>query len=378
MQHAGAAPSGSRRVAQLALTVVAVAGCGAGQQAGSHGRPSRSAVMEVHYDESGGLGGGPPDKVIVYTDGGLRMRLTQVTPSDAHGAGSWTVFDGVATLHYEPGDRVPYTRTGPGEASSTMPSALPPLVLRPHGPTFTRICPQAHRAGTTRLLGRSASVWSCTGIDAKDMQRAAHTMWLDDRTGLLLQDVGSDRQVVATSLTLDPHINPDTFSTTVPTGQGDANRQPMQDFALPRVGGGQVALTDRHGRSLIVVTGDGPGIRKVVARLLPLTGGGTSPHIIGLLAGGIPPGWKGSLLNPRDAAGLASQISAASGSFGVPVGIDVKGAAGYQISGAAGAVGGQTGHAGLGLVASDGTLVHAVANADVDEAQLRTWLRELS
>ena len=203
-------------------------------------------------------------------------------------------------------------------------------------------------------------------------------MSLDDRTGLLLEDVGVGGHLLATSINLHPRIDVDTFSTTIPPGQGDANRPPMQDFSLPRVGGGKVALSDRQGRPLIIVTGDAPSIRKVMARLLPLTAGGRSPRVIGLLVGGLRPGWKGLLLNPRDEASLDRQISAAVGSFTVPVGIDVKGGVGHQINNGGDAGGVPIFRAGIGLVASDGTLVHSAAIADVDDAQLRTWVSELS
>jgi hypothetical protein len=140
----------------------------------------------------------------------------------------------------------------------------------------------------------------------------------------------------------------------------------VDDFRLPRVGGGEVALAD-FPPPLVIVAGGAAGIRTVVARLLPLTQGGARPRVIGLLTAIPPPDWTGSLLNPSDAASFADHASRAAGRFPVPVAVDIKGAAGYQITQAAGVEAGKATPVAVGFIASNGTLAHVVTDTATDE-----------
>jgi hypothetical protein len=98
----------------------------------------------------------------------------------------------------------------------------------------------------------------------------------------------------------------------------------VDDFRLPRLGGGELALADYRGPPLIIVVGPAAGVRELVARLLPMTGRGTKPQVMGMLVVVRPDGWKGSLENPEDARSFADSVSKSAGTFPVPVGIDVK------------------------------------------------------
>jgi hypothetical protein len=182
-----------------------------------------------------------------------------------------------------------------------------------------------------------------------------HELSLDQATGLLLKDAGTTFTTVARQIELDVTVAADTFSNDLPAGAKDAAHPQFRDFRLPRVGGGHLAWAD-FPPPLVIVVGDAAGIRAMVARLLPLTHGGVNPPVIGLLVAIPPADWQGSLLNPSDAASLAAQVAQAAGRFPIPVGVDIKGAASYQIAQAGGVDAGQTGPSVVGFVASDGTM----------------------
>ncbi|MFG2109841.1 hypothetical protein [Micromonospora chersina] len=192
-----------------------------------------------------------------------------------------------------------------------------------------------------------------------------HEMSLDQTTGLLVKDEGASLSIAASEVDFDRIIDAGAFSTELPAGAHDGSGPRLEDFRLPRVGGGELALAD-YPPPLVIVVGDAAGVREMVARLLPLTQGGVRPRVIGLLVAVPPPDWKGSLLNPADAASFAAEASKAAGPFPVPVGVDIKGAAGYQISQAAGIEAGQTTPTAIAFIASDGTMAHASTDAATD------------
>jgi hypothetical protein len=86
--------------------------------------------------------------------------------------------------------------------------------------------------------------------------------------------------------------------------------------------------------------------------------------------------WNGSLLNPDDAASFAREAAAKAGTFPVPVAIDIKGAAGYRITQAAGLEAGQTSRTAIGFLASNGTLAEATTDTATDE-ELRDQIATL-
>jgi hypothetical protein len=251
---------------------------------------------------------------------------------------------------------------------------VPPIFVYAEGsPYFDSACPQARGLGTNTVLGRTAVRYACgeSAISGfQDVPGGVHEMSLDQSTRLLLRDAGSEHTVVATGIEIGPRVDSETFSTELPARPSARAADPalpkIDDFRLPRVGGGEVALAD-FPPPVVIVAGGAAGIRTMVARLLPLTQGGARPRVIGLLTAVPPPDWTGSLLNPSDAASFADQASRAAGRFPVPVGVDIKGAAGYQITQAAGVEAGQTTPVAVGFIASNGTLAHVVTDTATDE-----------
>ena len=194
-------------------------------------------------------------------------------------------------------------------------------------------------------------------------------MSLDEATRLLLKDTGAGHTVVATEIEIGPAIDAETFSTYRPSDAATLTENradpKIDDFRLPRVGGGELASTG-FPPPLVIVAGDAAGIRTMAARLLPLTHGGARPRVIGFLTAVPPPDWTGNLLDPGDAASFADHASQAAGRFPVPVGVDIKGAAGYQITQAAGVEAGQTTPTAVGFIAAGMALAHVATDGTTD------------
>jgi hypothetical protein len=305
----------------------------------------------------------------VIADGDRRVRISYVRGESLERTqGDWTVWDGRSLLDYEQAAEQPYHRYEDGEVET------PPIfVYAERSQYLDSACPQARDLGTDTVLGRAAVRYACADsviLGIHDVPGGVHEMSLDQATGLLLKDSGSAHTVVATEIEMDPAVDAATFSTERPAGPAaraeDSAHQKIDDFRLPRVGGGEVALAD-FPPPLIIVAGGAAGIRTMVARLLPLTRGGDRPRVIGLLTAVPSADWTGSLLNPSDAASFADRASQAAGRFPVPVAVDIKGAAGYQITQAAGVEAGQTSPIAVGFIASDGVLAHVVTDAATDE-----------
>ncbi|WP_406081263.1 hypothetical protein [Micromonospora sp. NBC_00858] len=306
----------------------------------------------------------------VIADGDRRTRINYFgepeTDWEKRTDGSWTVWDGQVLLDYNPNGEPAYTRVDDPDAGQR-----PVYVLREGSQHFRRACPDARRLGTHTLLGHIAVRYACAGSTDEGGMPEPHEMSLDQATGLLLKDDGATLSIAASDVDFVHTVDVGTFSTELLAGGQDGSGPRIEDFRLPRVGGGELASAD-YPPPLVIVVGDATGIRKMVARLLPLTQGGVRPRVIGMLVAVPPADWKGSLLNPADAASLAEEASKAAGPFPVPVGVDIKGAAGYQISQATGIEAGQTKPTAVGFVASDGTMAHASTDAATDDK-----LREL-
>jgi hypothetical protein len=305
----------------------------------------------------------------VIADGDRRVRISYVRGEwMGRTTGDWTVWDGRSLLDYEQAAEQPYNRYEGGEVE------VPPIFVYVEGSQYFRsACPEARDLGTQTVLGRTAVRYACGEsaiVGIQDVPGGVHEMSLDQSTRLLLKDAGSAHTVVATEIEPGPSVDADTFSTDLPARLparvADPALPKIDDFRLPRVGGGEVALAD-FPPPVVIVAGDAAGIRTMVARLLPLTQGGARPRVIGLLTAVPPADWTGSLLNPSDASSFAEQASQAAGRFPVLVAVDIKGAAGYQITQAAGVEAGQTNPIAVGFIASDGALAHVVTEAATDE-----------
>jgi outer membrane lipoprotein-sorting protein len=301
----------------------------------------------------------------VIADGDRRTRINyfgEPEPDwEKRTDGNWMVWDGRVLLDYNPNAEPAHTRI------ENLDGGQPPVYVFSEGSEhFTRACPDARRLGTHTLLGRTAIRYACAASTADGAMRETHEMSLDQATGLLLKDSSASHTIVASEIEPNATVDADTFSTDLPAGAEDASHPQLEDFRLPRAGGGQVALAD-YPPPLVIVAGDAAGIRDMLARLLPMTEGGVKPQVIGMLIAIPPADWKGSLLDAADAASFAEEVSKTAGRFPVPVAVDIKGAAGYQITEAAGVEAGQTNPTAVAFLASDGTLAHIRTDAVTDE-----------
>ena len=276
------------------------------------------------------------------------------------------MWDGRVLLTYDPASEPRYTRTENVEVDQR-----PTFVLPEGSDEFTRACPGGRRLGTHAVLGRTAVDYACAASPDQDAAPKPREMSLDQATRLLLRQSGAGYTVEATEFEPNPVVDAATFSTDLPAAAADdPARDPagpkIKDFRLPRIGGGELALAD-YPKPLVIVTGSAAGIRKVLSRLLPLTHGGVKPQVIGMLIAVPAHDWKGSLLDPDDAASFAREAAAKAGTFPVPVAIDIKGAAGYRITQAAGIEAGQTSPTAIGFITSNGTLAEATTDTATDE-----------
>jgi hypothetical protein len=298
----------------------------------------------------------------VIADGPRRIRVSTVGPVENQQVGAWTVWDGRVLSNYDPASEPKYTRTENVDVDQR-----PAFVLPEGSAEFTRTCPGARRLGSHTVLGRTAVRYACAASAGEDTAPKPREMSLDEATRLLLTQSGAGFTIQATEFQLDPAVDAATFSTDLPAaGAEDPGRPTIEAFRLPRIGGGQLALAD-YPKPLVIVTGSAAGIRKVLSRLLPLTHGGVDPPVIGMLIAIPADDWDGSLLDPEDAASFAREAAEKAGTFPVPVAVDIKGAAGYQITQAAGIEAGQTSPTAIGFISSDGTLAEATTDTATDD-----------
>jgi hypothetical protein len=181
-------------------------------------------------------------------------------------------------LDYDPTNEPKYTRTENVEADQR-----PAFVLPEGSSDFTRACPGARRLGTHTVLGRGAIRYACAASAGQDTAPKPEVISLDQATRLLLRQSGAGYTAEATEFELNPAVDADTFSTDLPAAGANGPAGPkIEDFRLPQIGGGELALAD-YLKALVIVTGSAAGIRKVLSRLLPLTHGGVKPPVIGML-----------------------------------------------------------------------------------------------
>ena len=364
----GLGPRWGSVVGGCLIAVLGITGCG--QPAHQTRRYKDSDIVRARYLATSVWDGQEfRQEYEVIADRDRRVRINYVRGEwMGRTEGDWTVWDGRTLLDHEQTAEQPYTRYEGGDVE------VPPIFVYVEGSQyFSSACPQARDLGTHTVLSRTAVRYACASsviLGIQDVPGEVHEMSLDQTTGLLLKDTGAAHTVVATEIEFGQAVDADTFSTDRPAGPAarveDPDHPKIDDFRLPRVGGGEVALAD-YPPPLVIVAGDAAGIRTMVARLMPLTQGGVRPRLIGMLTAIPPADWTGSLLNPSDAASFVDQASQAAGDFPVSVAVDIKGAAGYQITGAAGVDAGQTRPTAVGFIASNGTLAHVVTDAATDE-----------
>ncbi|TCM35292.1 hypothetical protein [Kribbella sp. VKM Ac-2568] len=378
-----------------AVAVVAVGGCDSEPYSAdptARGSASSSAsstpgvardLVRIRYEEVTESDAGA---VEIIADGNRRYRMTVYTGPEA---GSFQVWDGGTILTYNPHDAPKYQRQ---EHPSQDEFPRPTFFFTEGTEAFRKTCPNARRLGSKTVHGRSAVRYACDKVvpepTAPEEPMDAREIALDEQTGLMLED----GPYVPTEVTFGPPIKADTFSTSLPPGAAETETPPpdgeettegaLGGFLLPAVGGGHLDAASYRGKPVVVVTGPADGIRTEIARLLPMTAGGRKPAVIGLLIAIPPSDWKGSLLNPADVTAFVDSVNKTSGRFAVPVGIDVKGAAGYSMTGGIPEMpptepGYETSVA-IAMVNSIGDLARVTLADQVDDAQLRNWLAGLS
>ncbi|TDO46152.1 hypothetical protein EV643_1114 [Kribbella sp. VKM Ac-2527] len=359
-----------------ALAVLAlVAACGEGELPTSS--IGGSDLIRVRYTVTFSADGEEQrQEMEVIADRDQRARVTIIASPDETAVGAVTIWDGTAVLTYDKNSDPPYNRIENPRQEEF--GEVPVFVYQLESDRFAQACADARRVDTHTLIGRTAVRYACAPSEAGgEGSREAHEMSLDQATGLVLKDTGDGVSLVATMVDFNAAIAADTFSTKLPDGVENAAQPKLDHFRLPRVGGGELALDTYLGQPLVIVAGDPEGIRQTVQRLLPLSGGGTKPQLLGMLIAIPPEDWKGSLLDPEDAKAFADSVSKAAGTFKIPVAIDPKGAAGYHITSLAGVEAGQTRPTAVGFVRSDGTIAHVTTDKTTDD-ELRNQIDDLA
>lgn len=359
-----------------ALAVLAVgAGCGRGEQPTTS--IGGSDLVRAQYTMTFSTDGEEQrQEMEVIADRDRRARITITASPEETEVGTVTVWDGTAVLTYDKYGDPPYNRIENPEVDEF--GGPPVFVYQPGSDRFAKACADARQVGTHTLIGRTAVRYACAPPEAgAEEPREAHEISLDQATGLVLKDNLDGVNLVATKVDFNPAIAADTFSTKVPEGVENAAQPKLDHFRLPRVGGGELALDSYLGQPLVIVAGDPEGIRQTVQRLLSPNGGGTKPQLLGLLIAIPPEDWKGSLLDPDDAKSFTDSVSKSAGTFKIPVAIDPKGGAAYQITSPAGIEAGQTRPTAVAFIRSDGTIVHFTTDKATDD-ELRNQIGDLS
>ena len=259
----------------------------------------------------------------------FRMALSDAaTPDEVY---QTVVWDGDVMLLLEGGD-ASRQEDIPQEERPT------PFIVREGDTAYERLCPEGTRQGSAEVAGRLGTVYSCPPRVSGESETAGSELTLDDATGLLLSNVSTSFRMVAVEVETDVEIDASTFSTEIPTGsdgqqapEGEQMGPLTSGDSVPLAGGGELRMEQiRQGPSLVVI-GELPGVRAMLARLLPKTGQGTAPPVYVLLN---PFPFDESedsddlsLATAEGRRQLIDDVSAQVRTVRVPVGIDIKGGA---------------------------------------------------
>jgi hypothetical protein len=341
-----------------ALGGALIAGCGVKSEDAS--APQSIHGYRVSYQlQSAGAGEVNFDKIEVLSDGDAKVRLTF-----GEGAEEFTVTDGARAVSV----------SGDGTSNEEVKvSDVPRFVVHEGDGTLAAWCVDAKVAGNAYVLLRATRHYSCRDPGSESLFKGKE-LWVDQQTGLILKWIASDLTVTASEIDVDASLPADSFSVQPPQGANDRAHPPVAEFRIPRVGGGELTMDAYRGEPVVILLGDAAGIRALVERVLPMTGGGKSPPVFGLLHSVPPADWTGSLLNSSDVTALARAVSASTGSFQVPVGIDFKGGVSVNMTDP---LDPQNAVTAVVLVRSDGT-VSRVAAASTTDSELRDWIARLS
>ncbi len=327
-------------LAACAVVALGVSGCGSRGTSGGTtvegGSGSAGVGISVRYEsfQEGGEAGGVPQRLAVIAQGErFRMALSDpATPDDVY---QTLVWDGKDMLLLE-GQDASREQDPPADQRPTA------FMLRAGDAGFEQLCPGGVRGGSARVAGRPGTVYSCPAHGTGDAAVESSTMTLDDETGLLLRTAAAASHLEALEVEVGVDVDEDTFSTQSPAGMRgpedatDDSGTPLPLLAtdsVPLAGGGELNLADvRHGPSLVVI-GELPGVRAMLATLMPRTSRGKAPRVFVLL--NPIPFDEGAPDSPTDfplateegTKKLMDSVSARVHDLPVPVGIDIKGGA---------------------------------------------------
>jgi peroxiredoxin len=185
---------------------------------------------------------------------------------------------------------------------------------------FARFCPGADRLAESRSIADRPAVGYRCGPGPLEEVFSTGEAWFDQATGVLLEA----GRYHATSVTTDPEVDSETFSTEPPEG-ADVTVYPAKEGTYGQKapgfelkldeGGGTVRLSDYRGKPVVLVpfSSDlyfGPGYEcpdcfPSLEALLEMTDGGTDPSVLAIQSGevvreGRPPAPPGVTLTLLD------------------------------------------------------------------------------
>jgi peroxiredoxin len=230
------------------------------------------------------------------------------------------VWDGKRLYLYRPEHAEKYLLfEAPDEHPDEL-TGLQVLGVRVGSERFARFCPGADRLAESRSVADRPAVGYQCGPGPLEQVLSTREAWFDQATGVLLE-AGPFH---ATSITTDPELDSETFSTEPPEGaevtvypaKGSRYGQKAPAFELYlEEGGGSVRLSDYRGKPVVLVpfSSDlyfGPGYEcpdcfPSLVTLLEMTDGGTNPSVLAIQSGevvreGRPPAPPGVTLTLLD------------------------------------------------------------------------------
>ena len=225
------------------------------------------------------------------------------------------IYDGQRLLEHDPEEYRPWILYEAPEEHPDEFASVSSVFTDPDGADFAKDCPSAKVIGHKSLLGRAAVGYHCAARHYADGSfEMAGVIWLDQKTGLLLQA----GHMHATVFNEHPRITASTFSTEPPAGakvqryaaqkQPGGARKQAPDFDLKHVavggasggtedgGSGTATLSDYAHQPLVLaffvsdlvfdIHGEScPGCVKSLLTLQRLTREGTDPKVLAIQEG---------------------------------------------------------------------------------------------
>jgi hypothetical protein len=278
-------------IALLGAVVLAACGSSSTTQKSTPqgGATASTKAVELVYDESERVEGQRfrvhADVIVLGTDH-ARLRLSET------GMGSMLfVWDGHRLLVHSPEDSRPW---GLYDVPSEHPDQF--NVLRSYLPDpgaafLKQQCTDVTVVGHKQVNGQSATGYRCPAQHHPDgSSQSAFTVWIDDSTGLTVPSSSSSHLTVRRGV----HVDASTFSTEPPPGAEVTHYGPEKvakaaPFTLKRRDGSTVALSDYHGKPLVLVFAssdlafapeDDPEAFAALRAVASQTSGGRKPSVL--------------------------------------------------------------------------------------------------